>query len=71
MLTSSIVLVVCFYFCNLIGNDGIFSFIGRGIICIVVPNIIMLILLRNNRYFNDGVQQIKSVVHSIKKKRNI
>lgn len=29
MLTSSIVLVVCFYFCNLIGNDGIFSFIGK------------------------------------------
>lgn len=71
MLTSSIALVASFYFCNLIGNDGIFSFIGRGIICIVVPNTIMLILLRKNRYFNDGVQQIKLVVHSIKKKRNI
>lgn len=70
ILTASIVLMVCYYFCSLIGNEGIFSYAGRAIICLLVPNTIMLILFRKNEYFKVGVQQIKTVLRSIKKKGN-
>ncbi|WP_072524743.1 lipopolysaccharide biosynthesis protein [Clostridium sp. Marseille-P3244] len=70
ILISSIVLATCLYLCELIGNDGILSFVGRAIICLIIPNIIMLIYLRNNKYFKEGISQISAVFHMIKRKHN-
>lgn len=66
MLLSSVVLTACFYLSKIFDSNSVCAFIGRGIICFIIPNVAMLLLFRKNKNFMDGVQQIKGVFAKIK-----
>lgn len=63
---SVCVLTTCFYLCKVIDYDGVFGFISRTIICLIIPNISMFMYLRKNRMFKEGMRQIMAVIKTRK-----
>ena len=53
--------------CNMFGQ-GIFNFILKGIVCIVIPNILFIIIYRKNNLFKEAKLFITHLVMIIKKK---
>lgn len=49
-------------------GQGIFNFILKGIVCIVIPNILFIIIYRKNNLFKEAKLFITHLVMIIKKK---
>lgn len=56
---------------NLISYTGILSVFYKLLVCIFVPNLILLILFSRNAEFKDIVSRIRSVLKKTKDKRNL
>ena len=60
--------IITYAICNFFKSNGILTFIIKGIICIVVPNIIYIFVYRKEEMFNESKDFIFNLFDKFKKK---
>ncbi len=53
---------ITYYVCSVIDTDLFVEIILKGIICIIIPNIIFVLLYRKNKYMKSSVEFVKRIV---------
>lgn len=65
---AGIVGVVTYFACSFLPEDGIISFLLKGIICLIVPNILLLIIYRRRSEFKESKVLVKRIMNDMTKK---
>ena len=61
LISAAVCSTVCYGICAFIPGEGIFSFLVKGFLTIIVSNVIYILMRRKNRYFNSSIDLIDSV----------
>ena len=61
LISAAVCSTICYGICAFVPGEGIFSFLVKGFLTIVVSNVIYILMRRKNRYFNLSIDLIDSV----------
>ena len=67
-LVTLIVCIVTYFVCSFISLEGILGLILKGIICVIVPNILYLVIYRKDSEFNDSKEFVFKILKDVKNK---
>ena len=59
---------VTYFLCDYFINKGIIGFVIQVIICLIIPNLLMIILFRNTDEFNYVIDLLKKIIKKYHKK---
>ena len=62
ILFTAIICIGTFFVCSFINCTGVILFLLRGIVCVILPNIIMFLLYFRTRIFRESLMFVKSIV---------
>ena len=65
---TAIIAIFTYLICELLPMEGVIYFIIRGIVCIVIPNILYIICYRKTKYYSESKTFLYNIINSFKKK---
>ena len=67
-LVTFVICVITYFACSFVGVEGILGLILKGIICVIVPNILYLVIYRKDNKFKESKEFVGKILEGIKAK---